>query len=282
MQATLKQPVAFAGIGLFTGVPCSIRLVPATANTGLVFQRVDLPEKPEIPALLEFVRETARCTRLVRQEASIQLVEHILSALHACGIHNLRIQVEGPEIPIGDGSANQFVRMIEEAGVQRLDAPLEILQIEQPIHWSEGEIHLVALPSKEFRISYTLYYPQSSLIGSQYFSSLISPETYKSQISMCRTFSLYEEIHPLIEKGFIKGGGLENALVIRENRVLNPDGARFPDEMVRHKVLDLVGDLALLGDPLHAHILAVRSGHTSNVAFAKAISNALKGALING
>lgn len=275
MQTTLKKDASFAGIGLFTGQKSIIRLVPVPADFGIVFQRVDLPGKPRIPARLEFVRETPRCTRLVREGASIQLVEHILSALQGLGIQNVLVEVEGPEIPAGDGSSQEFVRLIEEVGIEMLDAPLRPIQILQPIYWSEENVHLVALPASEFRISYTLFYPQSSLIGSQYYSLSVTPETYKSQIALCRTFSLYEEIAPLIERGLIKGGGLENALVIRDNQILNPGGARFFDEMARHKILDLVGDLALLGAPLHAHILSVRSGHASNVAFAKQISKAL-------
>jgi len=202
-------------------------------------------------------------------------VEHLLSALQGLGIQNVLVEVEGPEIPAGDGSSQEFVQLIEEAGIETLDTPLRPIQIQQPIYWSEENVHLVALPAEEFRISYTLFYPQSSLIGSQYYSLSLTPNSYKSEIALCRTFSLYEEIAPLIEKGLIKGGGLENALVIRDNHILNPGGARFPDEMARHKVLDLVGDLALLGAPLNAHIISVRSGHASNVAFAKKISTSL-------
>jgi len=272
---TLRNPVTLRGAGLFTGAPSAIRLLPAPANTGIVFQRVDLPGKPEIPAILEFVRETPRCTRLVRGEASVQLVEHLLSAFHGCGLQNVRVEVEGPEIPVGDGSAQEFVRLIEEAGLQQFEISQPALRIEHPIYWSEGNVHLIALPADGLRISYTLHYPQSSLLGSQFYSFALTPESYKAELSSCRTFSLYEEIAPLIEKGLLKGGGLENGLVIQGNQILNPDGARFPDEMVRHKVLDLLGDLALLGAPLNAHILSVRSGHASNIAFAKTILKAL-------
>lgn len=270
VQTTLQSAAHFAGRGLFTGEKCSVRLVPSGENTGIVFQRVDLPGRPEIPARLEFVKEAPRCTRLMRGSVSIQMVEHLLSALHGMGVDNLRIEVEGPEIPAGDGSALPFVQMIEEAGLHPLSKPKRTFRVEEPTYWSEGEVHLIALPYPGFRLSFTLHYPQSSLIGSQYYSACITPENYKSELASSRTFCLYEEIAPLIERGLLKGG-LENGLVIRDDKILNVGGARFPDEMVRHKVLDLVGDLALLGVHLEGHIIAIRSGHSSNVAFAKAL-----------
>lgn len=269
-QTTLKKPVWIAGTGLFTGCKSSIRLTPAPANTGYLFQRVDLAGKPEIPARLEYVQDTPRCTRLVKEGTSIQLVEHLLSALRGLGVDNARIEVDGPEIPIGDGSAAEFVQKIQEAGIESNGAPRKVLKILHPIHWSDGNIHVVGLPYSGFRVSYTLHYPQSPLIRSQYYTMLLNAESYCREVASCRTFSLYEEIAPLVEKGLIKGGGLDNALVIQGEKILNPGGARFPDEMVRHKILDLIGDLALLG-PIEGHILAVRSGHASNAAFAKVL-----------
>jgi UDP-3-O-[3-hydroxymyristoyl] N-acetylglucosamine deacetylase len=250
-------------------------LFPAPPYSGIVFQRVDLPGAPEIPASLQYVKEWPRCTRLISEKCSVQMVEHLLSALAAYGVDNLRIQLSGPEIPSGDGSSLLFVEAIEKAGLQIQGSKRRWLKIEEPVFWSENEVHLIGLPADEFRISYTLHYPQSSLIGSQYYSfSLDHPEEYKKEIAPCRTFSLYEEIAPLIEKGFLKGGGLENALVIKGGRIMNPEGARFPDEMVRHKVLDLIGDLALIGSPIRGHVIAIRSGHSSNLAFAKRLASA--------
>jgi len=204
------------------------------------------------------------------------MVEHLLSALYAYGIDNARIELEGPELPAGDGSAQLFVDMIEKSGLAVQQKPRKFIRVSEPIYWSEGDIHLIALPSPDFRVSYTMHYPHSPLLRSQYYAFALQPLRYKAEIAPCRTFSLYEEIVPFIEKGIIKGGGLENALVIQGGRILNPDGARFEDEMVRHKILDLIGDLALIGAPLLAHIVAVRSGHSSNVAFAKTLSKALK------
>jgi len=276
MQKTIQSEASASGIGLFTGEKVSLKICPAPPNTGLVFKRVDLPGKPEIPALLSYVREAPRCTRLATEKGSILMVEHLLSALYAYGIDNAKIEVEGPELPAADGSSQLFVEMIEKTGVAIQKNPRKYIRVSQPVYWSEGEVHLIALPSQEFRLSYTMHYPHSPLLRSQYYSLALQPLRYKAEIAPCRTFSLYEEIVPFIEKGIIKGGGLENALVIQGGRILNPDGARFEDEMVRHKILDLIGDLALIGAPLQAHVIAVRSGHSSNVAFAKTLSIMLK------
>ena len=276
-QKTLVRPAHFAGIGLFTGQACAIQIHPASAGYGVVFQRIDLPGKPQIPALLEYVSETPRCTCLAKDDASVRMVEHILSALSGLGVNNAHIEVEGPEIPASDGSALEFVQMIERAGIRSLEAPRRSIYIEKAMYWSQGDCHLIALPSEGFRISYTLHYPQSTLIRSQYCSFFMTEELYRREIAPCRTFSLYEEIAPLLEKGVLKGGGLDKGLVIQGDQILNPEGSRFFDEMVRHKVLDLIGDLSLLGAPLEGHILAVRSGHASNVAFAKEIAKSCLG-----
>ena len=268
-QKTIKRSLSLSGKGLFTGEPATIQIHPAPVNHGIVFQRTDLPGSPLIPAQLEFVAESLRCTRLATKSASILMVEHLLSAISALELDNLLIELAGPEVPACDGSAKTFVEHLDQAGVVFQEEPKEILKITRPIFYSQKETHLIALPSDEFRISYTLHYPQSALLGSQYFSLAVKPELYKNEIASCRTFSLYEEISPLIEQGLIKGGGLENALVIKGDRVLNPDGMRYSNEMVRHKILDLIGDLSLLGKTLVAHVIAVRSGHATNLAFAK-------------
>lgn len=273
-QKTIKKEIRASGIGLFTGEKVAVKIVPAPVDQGIRFKRVDLPGRPEIPAQLKYVREAPRCTRLATEKASIHMVEHLLSALSALGVDNATIEVEGPEILAADGSAKLFVELIEEAGLEVQKAKRSYMELAEPLYWSEGEVHLIALPSDEFRISYTMHYPHSPLLRSQYFSLALSPERFKEDIAPCRTFSLYEEILPFIERGMIKGGGLENALVIKGDQILNPGGARFPDEMVRHKVLDLNGDLSLIGIPLLAHIISIRSGHATNVAFAKTLLKA--------
>ncbi len=273
MQKTIKKEAIASGLGLFTGEKVSFKILPAAPDTGIVFQRMDLPGRPEIPARLLYVREAPRCTRLAHEKASIHMVEHLLSAFSGMGIDNARVEVEGPEIVAADGSAQLFVQMIETAEIEVQPVPRKKLVISKPLFWSEGDVHLIALPANEFRISYTLHYPQSPLLRSQFYTVALDPERFKGEIAPCRTFSLYEEILPFIEKGLLKGGGLENALVIKGDQIMNPEGARFVDEMVRHKILDLIGDLSLVGVRVEGHIISVRSGHSSNIAFAKMLAN---------
>lgn len=269
-QKTLQKEVEISGVGLFTGQKTHLRLIPEKANTGIIFCRKDLPHQPLIPAVVGNVRKTPRCTILHenKEGATITMVEHLLSALKAYGIDNLRIELEGPEIPVGDGSARGFVELIEKSGLSLQSEEKRVYTLDRPIHFSEGDTHLVALPADEFKISYTLHYPHSSFLKSQYYSLSVNDATYKEAISPCRTFSLYEEIAPLLEKGLLKNVGLENGVVIKGDGVMNPEGLRFPDEMVRHKILDLIGDLSLVGFTFYAHIVSIRSGHSSNVAFA--------------
>lgn len=272
MQKTLRREIVVSSIGIFTGENVSVKICPASVGSGIFFKRMDLEGMPEIPARLQFVQETPRCTRIASGTASVMMVEHLLSALYACGVDNARVEVSGPEIPGVDGSSKLFVDLIEQCGLEIQDQPRLYISVQQPLFWSSGDIHLVALPSSEFRLSYTMHYPKSPLIKSQYYSFCVNPDRYREEIASCRTFSLYEEILPYIEKGLVKGGGLENALVIHGDKILNPDGARYPDEMVRHKILDLIGDLSLIGARLCAHVIAICSGHSSNVAFAKVLS----------
>lgn len=234
---------------------------------------MDLEGKPKIPALVGSVQSVPLCTTLAHQGASVQTVEHLLSALRAFEMDNVLIEIDGPEIPICDGSSLAFIDLIRSGGIDFQQEVIEPVEISKPVFWSQGDIHLVALPSKTYRISYTLHYPHSPLIGSQFFSIVLSEESFEKEIAPSRTFSLYEEIAPMIERGLIKGGGLESALVVQGDKILNPEGARFPNEMVRHKILDLIGDLSLVGFPFVAHIIAIRSGHASNRAFAKEIVN---------
>lgn len=275
-QRTVNQAVSASGIGCFSGQEVKIRLCPQKKGKGIIFKRVDLPKQEELPARLDFVQATPRCTVLGKGSVSIQTVEHLLSALRAYGIDQALIEISGPEVPIFDGSALAFVEMIEKAGIRELDEEKHIVKIDKPVFWSQGDVHLIALPSDALRISYTLHYPHTSTIGTQYASFVISEECYKSEIAPSRTFSVYEEIAPMIEKGLVKGGSLSNAVVVRENKILNPEGLRFPDEMVRHKVLDLIGDLSLIPVCFVAHIIAIRAGHSSNNAFARELYQEIK------
>lgn len=270
-QRTLKKEVSYSGVGIHTGKEVSLRFCPAPENSGIVFQRIDLPGKPIIPAAVEYVQDTARSTTIGIGDCCVQTVEHVLAALYAYQIDNLCIQVTQAEPPICDGSSLSFVKLIEEAGIIEQEVPKSVFTLEAPLFFSHKTTHLVALPSDEFRISYTLHYPNTEVIKSQYLSLLIDQEVFKREIASCRTFALYEEITTLMERGLIRGGSLENAVVIKDDVVFSKEGLRFPDEMVRHKILDLVGDLSLIGFSLQAHVIAIRSGHFSNVALGKEI-----------
>lgn len=274
-QRTLQRPVSANGTGIFNGEKVSIRLCPAEENTGIVFQRVDLPHRPLLPARSEYVQGTPRCTVIGNGKECVQTVEHLLAPLRVYGIDNLLIEISNAEVPIFDGSSLPFVKMIEEAGILEQAQERTLYKLQTPMFWSKGEIHLIALPSEESRISYTLHYPHSKAIGTQFYTFVLDQEGFKKEIAPSRTFSVYEEIAPMIDKGLIKGGSLDNAVIIKEDAVANPEGLRYSDEMVRHKVLDLIGDLSLV-PPFLAHVVAIRSGHTSNNAFAKELLNHIK------
>lgn len=274
-QRTLARPVEFSGVGIHTGKNVSMRFCPAEKSTGIVFKRVDLSSQPIIPATVEYVVETSRSTTLGLQDIRIHTVEHVLAAVRAFEIDNLCIELNNIEPPIGNGSSDVFVEMIEQAGIVEQEASIEPLMLEQPVYFSDKEIHLVAIPSDRYQISYTLSYPEHPLLKAQYHSLTLTSESFKKEIAPCRTFSLYEEVSYLIDKGLIKGGSLDNAVVIKGNAVFSKEGLFFPDEMVRHKILDLVGDLSLVGLPICAHVIAIRSGHAANVAFAKKLLMAL-------
>lgn len=276
MQKTLKKSVSISGIGLFLGEKATLVVHPAPFDTGILFQRVDHPDRVIIPATLDSVVSTPRCTIIGHKKCNVHTVEHLLAALKAYGVDNAWIEIDGPEVPILDGSAAAFCDLLEEAGIVSQEKEKEYYHLSTPLFWSEGEIHLIALPAEEFRISYTLHYPNSGILRSQYFSKEINPQLFKDEIAPCRTFCLYEEITPLVEKGLIKGGNLSNAVIIKDDAVMNPEGVRFPDEMVRHKVLDLIGDLSLIPLSFYAHIIAIRSGHASNVAFGRELFNHIK------
>lgn len=275
-QRTLKKAVDYSGIGLHTGAQVTMRFVPAKEGNGITFKRVDLPGQPVIPATFEYVCENTRNTTLGIQNIRIHTVEHVLAAIKAFNIDNVIIEIDGIEPPVGNGSSDIFVGMIEEGGIQEQNATVPVVRLSQPVYWSEGEIHIVAIPNDCYRISYTLNYPETRLLKSQYYSFALTSELFKKEIASCRTFSLYEEVSILMDQGLIKGASLDNAVVIKDDTILSKGGLFFPDEMVRHKILDMIGDLSLLGFDLQAHVIAIRSGHASNVAFARKLFNSIK------
>jgi UDP-3-O-[3-hydroxymyristoyl] N-acetylglucosamine deacetylase len=268
-QRTLHHFSSFSGIGIHTGKEVGLRFCPAKEGTGIVFKRIDLPGQPIIPATVEYVQDTSRSTTIGIKDVRIHTVEHVLSAIKAYNIDNLCIEITSIEPPVGNGSSDVFVEMIEKVGVCEQEHPVSIVKLQQPVYWSEGDIHLVALPYEGYRVSYTLSYPGSNFLRGQFHTVLVNEDNFKNEIAPCRTFSLYKEISALMDRGLIKGGSLDNAVVIKDDVILSKGGLFFPDEMVRHKILDLIGDLSLIGFDFHAHIIAIRSGHASNFAFAR-------------
>lgn len=272
-QNTLKREIEFSGIGIHTGEVVNMKFCPQKDSSGISFKRVDLPGQPIVPATVEYVCDTSRSTTLGIGSLRIHTVEHVLAALSAYRIDNLIIELDSIEPPVGNGSSDIFVEMIEEAGTVEQQSLMPIVSIQQPVYWSEGDIHLAAIPCDNFKISYTLNYPNSEALKSQFFSLDVDELSFKKEISPCRTFSLYHEVSYLMDKGLIKGGSLDNAVIIKDEAIFSKNGLFFPDEMVRHKILDMIGDLSLVGFDFNAHIMAIRSGHASNYAFAKKLYN---------
>jgi UDP-3-O-[3-hydroxymyristoyl] N-acetylglucosamine deacetylase len=249
----------------------NLELVPQRDRLGIFFQRTDLKGSPEIPALLSSVVGTERRVTLGKEGAKVALVEHLLSALAAMKIDSLLIKVDGPEVPILDGSAKEFIDILLKSGVEELPFSMNPIYLREPVVFSEGESHLVAFPSEKEVYSCFLSYPGDPILDWQSFIFPFEEEKYRKEIAPARTFARFEEVEILKSRGILQGGSLEYGVVIKEDQVLNPEGLRFPEEMVRHKVLDFIGDLSLMGIPLIAHFIAVRGGHTSHIAFAQKI-----------
>lgn len=274
-QKTIRKEERYDGIGLHTGKEVSLKFVPAKAGEGVFFRRVDLPGRPQVPAAIEYVVDTSRGTTLGVGDVKIHTVEHVLAALRAFDIDNVCIELCGIEPPAGNGSADVFVSMLEQAGVEELDSIQPIACLEKPVWLSQNDVQVIALPSDTYRLSYTLHYPETEAIGTQFYSLVLSEKGFKEQLAPCRTFSLYRELNYLMEKGLIRGGSLENAVVVHERTIISKGGLFFQDEAVRHKILDLIGDLSLVRIPFCAHVIAVQSGHASNCAFAKKLYQCL-------
>jgi len=274
-QNTLSKKVSFSGIGIHTGKVVFLQFCPAEVGTGILFKRTDLSGQPIIPARVEYVCDTSRSTTIGIGDIRIHTVEHVLAALRAYNIDNLIIEISSIEPPVGNGSSDVFVQMIEDAGIEAQHQQASIVKLKSPIYWSEGDIHIVAHPYDGYRISYTLNYPESKVMKCQFHSVLVTQENFKNEIAPCRTFSKYEEVSFLMDRGLIKGGSLDNAVIVKDEAVFSKGGLFFPDEMVRHKILDMIGDLSLVGYRFHAHIISIRSGHPSNAEFSKILYKTL-------
>ncbi len=263
-QRTVARPAELTGVGLHTGITTTVRVKPAEVNAGVTFVRTDLPGYVRIPATAKHRTHIARRTALKRGDAEVHTIEHLLSAACGLGYDNLEIELDGPELPGADGSARPFVQLLREAGVHDQDAPKKDIVVKEPIGISHAGASLVAMPYDGLRISYTLDYPGST-IPSMHFMIDITEERYEQEIAPARTFVLRREAEMLLAAGLGKGANQQNTVVIGDDGKLDGQ-TRFADEPVRHKILDILGDLALLGAPLKAHIIAVKSGHELNVS----------------
>ncbi|MBW2148346.1 MAG: UDP-3-O-acyl-N-acetylglucosamine deacetylase [Deltaproteobacteria bacterium] len=257
-QRTLKREVVCAGTGLHTGQAVTMRIKPAPADSGIVFHRKDVGV--DIPAHVENITNSTLATSLGVNGTSIQTVEHLLGALYGLGIHNVRIETDGPEIPAMDGSALPFVRMIMRAGIARQNRPKKLLIIREPIEISDNDAVVHLRPSLQPIFSFRISYPHP-LLRHQALTVLLSSPHFKREISPARTFGFLDEYEDLKSRGLARGGSLDNAIVLDKSRVLNDEGLRFKDEFVRHKILDSMGDLSLLGFPVIGHLNAHKSGH---------------------
>jgi UDP-3-O-[3-hydroxymyristoyl] N-acetylglucosamine deacetylase/3-hydroxyacyl-[acyl-carrier-protein] dehydratase len=277
-QRTIKNQFTFEGIGIHTGARVRTVFKPAPAGAGIVFRRVDLDPVVEIPANAEYIDpgEVKRNTTLASGGAQIHTVEHILAAASGMQVDNLIIDIDADEPPEpADGSVTELVESIKEAGIENQGVPIKYLKITTPITYYRDDVELMALPYDGFRVSYTIEY-ESEFIGTQYFSIDIDTETFVSEIAPARTFALMSDVEMLRKEGLIKGGSLDNAVVVDENGIMNEAPLRFPDEFVRHKILDIIGDLTLAGAPIQGHVIAVRSGHNYNLPFAKLLNQDLR------
>ncbi|MBT4483100.1 MAG: bifunctional UDP-3-O-[3-hydroxymyristoyl] N-acetylglucosamine deacetylase/3-hydroxyacyl-ACP dehydratase [Candidatus Latescibacteria bacterium] len=296
-QATVAGEVCVEGIGLHTGTPSKVTFRPAPINTGVVFRKIDLENAPEIPALIEYVQDLSRGTTIGIGDVKIHTVEHVLAAFAGLKVDNAYVDIRGIEPPVCDGSSLEFVKAIKKEGIEEQDSPRDYIYIEENILFDavKGEgVELLALPSDDFRITFMVDY-RNPAIGTQY-TSMYSMDEFESEYAASRTFCFLSEVEMLKEAGLAKGGTPENSLVVidkpwnekevtylkslfdkgmevskGENGILNGIELRFPNEFVRHKTLDLIGDLFLVGHPIKGHIMAARSGHKANIELVRKI-----------
>jgi UDP-3-O-[3-hydroxymyristoyl] N-acetylglucosamine deacetylase len=262
-QQTLRRQVSCAGIGLHSGTKVSLTLKPAAAGTGIVFRRVDLGV--DIPASVEHVKSLHYATVLGHKGATVETVEHLLAALVSAGIDNVVIELSQREVPIMDGSSAPFLYLIQEAGVKRLSAARRYLKVLRPVSVAQGDKHIAIYPSDHFKVSYTISFDHP-LLRHQSRTTRITEQSFADDIASARTFGFLKEVEWMRQQGLALGGSLENAIVIGDTGVLN--ALRFEDEFVRHKILDAVGDLALLGRPVLGHVVAHRAGHALHTTLA--------------
>ena len=301
-QKTICSKVSLDGIGLHTGIKSTINIKPAKENSGIVFKRIDLEENPVIPADVDYVIDTNRGTALEQNGVRINTVEHVLAALHGLGIDNVTIELSGPEPPIMDGSALPFVWELKKVGTVNQGVIQEVFKVTESIQFNDPEhdIEINLLPAERFKITFFMDYDLPNF-GLQYMSIEDIESEFEKEVAPARTFGLLSEVSQLKQNGLIKGGGLNNAVIIVDKKVdedeqnilcklfdlntdlifnngkiLNTEGLHFENEPVRHKVLDLIGDMSLFGKPIIGHIIATRSGHRTNIEFIKKLRRIIK------
>ncbi|MDB9528563.1 UDP-3-O-acyl-N-acetylglucosamine deacetylase [Oscillatoria sp. CS-180] len=271
-QQTVEKAVAQVGIGLHSGVETQVRIQPAAAHTGRVFVRTDLPDAPVIPARIEAVRQTMLSTELAVGDATVRTVEHLLAAMAGLGIDNARIEVDGPEMPLLDGSAQVWVEALQAAGCQVQSGDRPVITVSEPIWVRDQDAFVVAMPAPAARFTYGIDFDLPA-IGNQWYSWSPDTQSFVDEVAPARTFGLAHQIEYLRQQGLIKGGSLENALVCDREGWVNPP-LRFENEPARHKLLDLIGDLSLLGALPTAHVVAYKASHALHTQLAKALSQA--------
>ena len=271
-QRTLKKAISATGVGLHNGEKVTLTLRPAAADTGIIFRRVDLPQPNELMATAQAVHDTRLCSALEANGVRIATVEHIMSALAGLGIDNVVVEVDASEIPIMDGSAGPFVYLLREAGVAELEAPKKFIRIKKTVEIKDGDKWVRFEPYHGFKIDFTIAFnhPVFEHSGCQVTIDFAT-DSYIQEISRARTFGFMHEVEYLRNNGLARGGSLENAIVLDEYRVLNADGLRYDDEFAKHKVLDAIGDLYMLGHPILGAFSAYKSGHALNNQLIRAL-----------
>ena len=271
MGSTVKQEFKLSGVGLHLGKNATLKVIPAKPGTGRYFARVDLPDAPLIPARVEAVGQTTLSTELQTASAKVRTVEHLLAALVACGVDDARIEIDGEELPLLDGSAKNWCEAIARVGVTADSAPRSTITLEEPIWIREHDSFVAAIPAPQTRFTYGIDFPYQA-IGNQWHSWNPAEESFAREIAPARTFGFAEQIEKLQQAGLIKGGNLSNALVCSDRGWINPP-LRFTNEPARHKLLDLVGDLSLLGQLPTAHTIAYKASHKLHIQLAARIAN---------
>lgn len=275
-QRTIARPVTYSGVGLHSGNQCHMTFLPAAANTGIRFVRTDLDGQPEIVVDPDHVVGVERGTTIGVNGTEVQTIEHVMAAIAVRGIDNLVIELDAGEPPVADGSSLPFWKALKDAGTTELDAPRRTYRVEEPIFFEEGDVEITLLPSDRLQVSFSIDFDHP-LVRHQFESFEITPETFEREIAPARTFGFLHEIEQLKAAGLIRGGNLRNAIVIGDDKILNEDHLRFPTELVRHKILDLLGDLKVLNVDLKAHIIAHRSGHRTHLQLVRILKRRIDG-----